>query len=313
MIYVVTLNPSIDYLMEIDKVALGQTNHSSRESVFIGGKGINVSIVLSNLGIQSTLVGFLAGFTGDYIEEQLHQYPHIISRFAHVAGLTRINVKLKGSSETEINGTGSQVSGSDQNHLKDLLATLTSHDMVVLTGRVASGMSDQWYVDVAQSLNERNIPFIVDIANQTMLKLLQYKPLLIKPNQKELEKIFATGDLDLPGIIEHGHKLVDLGARHCIVSMGKEGSILVSDAGVMTASIPTGQLVNSVGAGDSMVAGFIAGWLGSKSASEAYVMAASCGTASAYSTHLASSDLVRQIKEEVVVQQIKEEKNNGNS
>lgn len=313
MIYIVTLNPSIDYLMQIDQIALGQTNHSFSEAVFIGGKGINVAIVLNNLGEPSTLIGFLAGFTGDYIEGQLKHYPHVVSKFTHVAGLTRINVKLKGTTETEINGTGTQVNPHHQEILQQQLEQLTPNDLVVLTGRVGSGMSDDWYVSAAKLLSEKGIPFVVDIANETMLKLLHYKPLLIKPNQKELEQIFATSDLGLAGIIGYGKQLVRQGALHCIVSMGEEGSILVSDEKVMTANVPAGQLINSVGAGDSMVAGFIAGWLKSQSAKEAYAMAVSCGTASAYSPHLAPRDLVYSLRDEVVVQQIKEDMNNGNS
>lgn len=307
MIYVVTLNPSIDYLMELDSFELGVTNRSSHESTFIGGKSVNVSIMLNNLEVDSTLIGFVAGFTGDYIQKELETYPRIKTDFTKVSGITRINVKLKGVEETEINGVGSEIKNENLDQLEAKITKLKTSDIVVLTGSVAKGMDYKWYLKIAKHLHNHQIPFIVDISNDIMLDILEYKPLLIKPNKSELEQIFNTDSLDESELINYGKSLIERGAQHCIVSIGSEGSLFFSEDLVMKSGVPKGNLISSVGAGDSMVAGFLSSWINDKDSKKAYELAVSAGSATAYSNHLAHKDLVDELLNDVNVEIIKED------
>lgn len=293
--------------MDIDSFALGKTNRSSNESVYIGGKSINVSIMLNNLGVDSTLIGFMAGFTGNYIQQELKNYPHIHTDFIEVNGMTRINVKLRGIDETEINGVGTQISKENIIQLEDKMASITVDDLVVLTGSVAHGMDYDWYVQISKQLHDRNIPFIVDIASDVMLNIIQYEPLLIKPNESELKKIFNKTNMSEEEMMIDGKHLIDMGAKHCIVSLGDEGSFLFEQNEILRASVPHGQLVSSVGAGDSMVAGFIASWIKEKDYKLAYKLAVTCGSATAYSKHLADKQLVDRLYEQVIIRNIKED------
>lgn len=306
MIYTLTLNPSLDYIMSVDTLLIGETNRSTKEHLHIGGKGINVSIVLNNLGVETTALGFLGGFTGVYLQEALNQYACIQPAFLWHELDTRINIKIKNTIETEINGAGNELPKKLINDLENCLLSITATDFIVLSGSMAKGMPADWYVKIAKQLHEHAIPFAVDIASMDMLDLLQFKPLFIKPNQSELEKIFNVKISSIAEIIPYAQEMLTLGACNVIVSCGSAGAILVTTDAVYQATVPKGELVDSVGAGDAMVAGFIYGLLEKKlPIQRAFQYACSCGSATAYSTHLATKETIEKLYPEVLVEQIK--------
>lgn len=307
MIYILALNPSLDYHMNVEQLISGETNRSSSEQILIGGKGINVAMMLNNLGQSASLLGFVGGFTGAYIQDELKHYPHIQSKLTVVDANTRINVKVKGKLETEINGAGVPVSDRDVHHIEEQLKMITANDLVVLTGRVANGMNDEWYLKTAQYLHENDIQFVVDLSGPIVRDICRYRPLLIKPNQRELEQIFAATIQDMSALIHYGRSLVEEGAQYCMVSRGKEGSLLFHEDHVYTSNVPEGVLVNSVGSGDSMVAGFIRSYIQSQSLEEMYHLAVSCGSATAFSPHLASLEHVQKVQQRVHIYEIEEE------
>ena len=304
MIYTVTLNPSLDYIMHVPHLQVGATNRSEQEHIHIGGKGINVSLVLGNLGIPSTLLGFVGGFTGQYLTETVGKYPGLVANFLQIAGDTRINTKIKGAVETEINGAGPSVSATDIAALQTILDTLTSADCVILAGSMVK-MDPQWYLTIAAKLATKKVPFIVDISSDILLEILQYKPLLVKPNLAELEAIFNTKIQSQEELSAYAKTLVERGAQHALISLGKDGSILASNKGLYQATVPAGQLIDSVGAGDSMVAGFVYGYIAENlPLIEAYRYASSCGTASAYSQHLATRPLIEILYQQTEIKEL---------
>ncbi|WP_331836553.1 PfkB family carbohydrate kinase [Erysipelothrix piscisicarius] len=213
MIYIVTLNPSIDYLMTPKTLSLGVTNRSQEEQIRIGGKGINVGIVLNNLGQSSTCIGFLGGFTGNHVREELKKYPLLVDGFMDANNPTRINIKLDYKGETEINGSGHPIDDALIEELSTFITTLTPNDFVVLTGSVASGMSYDWYVSVCEALNKQNIPFAVDVSSDKLIDMIAYHPLLIKPNQDEIRAILGIeeNDLSLERLISESKILIERG------------------------------------------------------------------------------------------------------
>jgi len=264
MIYTVTFNPSIDYIAKTEKFLLGETNRTNKELIYPGGKGINVSIVLHNLGIESVSLGFIAGFTGDEIDRQLNAMG-INSDFIHLSeGCSRINVKIKtseeNSCETELNGMGPAISEEDINYLQKRISKLSEGDILVLSGSVPPSISKDIYSKLCKLSCEKGVKVIVDATGELLTNCLEYNPFLIKPNLAELEMIFDVTITDRKQVIEYASKLQNMGAKNVIVSMGADGAIFVSEEGkVMDLNAPKGELVNSVGAGDSMVAGFILG------------------------------------------------------
>lgn len=308
LIYIVALNPSIDYLMELDTFQIGATNRSKKESIFVGGKGINVSIMLNNLGVESTVLGFVSGFTGDFIKEELRKYPNIHTNFIEVKGSTRINIKLNGIEETEINGIGTEVLPDHIGKIEGQLRKLNSEDLVIFSGRVANGMDEAWYAKVIKNLSDKEIPFIIDISSNILFDILPFKPLLIKPNLNELELMYESGNLTESNIIKKGKDLIKKGAKHCIISLGEKGSLFFVDEHVYSSNVPKGTTISSVGAGDSMIAGFIASWQKNKDHLEAYKLASSCGTSTAYSPNLAQIDAIEKLHKRIEVIEIKEQK-----
>ncbi len=301
MIYTVTLNPSIDYLVSVPDFRTGMTNRTASEQLLPGGKGINVSIVLKNLGIPSTALGFAAGFTGDEIIRRLEKFG-IQPAFIRLSeGFSRINFKLKSIEGTEINGQGPKISPQEAQQLTDRLARLEDGDILFLSGSIPSSMSADTYRDILADLKGRKIQTVVDASGEALLKVLEYRPFLIKPNHHELGQLFGTALKPGEAVIPYGRKLQGMGARNVLISMAGDGAILIAENGdIFTAHPPKGTLKNGVGAGDSMAAGFMAGWMESGDYAHAFCMGVAAGSASAFSDNLATGEEIKNLYEKIV-------------
>lgn len=290
MIYTVTFNPSIDYIVRLEQFTTGEINRVNYEQILPGGKGINVSIVLKNLGHDSTALGFLAGFTGVAMQQMLHSFG-ITDDFVRLGdGFSRINVKIKAESETEINGQGPVITEEAQRALFKKLDRLTHGDTLVLAGSIPNTLPDDIYERIMERLDGRGIRIVVDATKNLLRRVLKYRPFLIKPNNHELGEMFGTELKTDDEIVFHAKKLQEEGATNVLISMAGDGAILLTAEGVFYRSAaPKGTLVNSVGAGDSMVAGFLAGFMESGGSYErAFYMGVAAGSASAFSPNLAT-------------------------
>ena len=289
MIATVTFNPSIDYIAQLDHFKLGQVNRAAHETVLPGGKGVNVSIALGNLGHANRALGFVAGFTGNEIERRL-QEQGVQTDFIHVVeGMSRINTKVKADKETELNGIGPNITAADVDALFTKLDALAAGDLLVVSGSVPATLPSDIYERILAHLDGRGINIVVDATRDLLLNVLPYHPFLIKPNNHELGEIFGATIERRDQVEPHARKLQEKGARNVLVSMAGEGAVLVPEEGpVLMSEAPRGTVVNSVGAGDSMVAGFIAGYLESGSYETAYRMGVCTGSASAFSANLAT-------------------------
>lgn len=301
MIYTVTFNPSLDYIVSVDDFKLGLTNRTSSELILPGGKGTNVSTVLKNLGFESTALGFVAGFTGNEIVKRLNDMG-IKSDFISIEnGISRINLKLKSIDGTEINGAGPDISEEKVNELMDKLNQLKEGDVLVLAGSIPSSMSDNIYRDIMADLKDRGVMIVVDATKDLLLNVLEYHPFLIKPNNHELGEIFDVKLTTREAVIPYGRKLQEKGARNVLVSMAGEGAVLIAEDGqVFDASAPKGKLINGVGAGDSMVAGFVAGWIEKQDYEYAFHMGVASGSASAFSENLATKEEIINVYNQVM-------------
>lgn len=302
MIYTVTFNPSLDYIVSVKDFRPGMTNRTSSELMLAGGKGINVSIVLGNLGIKSTALGFIAGFTGDEIVRRLHN-GGINSEFIKINdGISRINIKLKSIDGTEINGQGPHIESSHIEQLMNRLRRLESGDVLVLAGSIPAGISDNIYKDIMDMLKDKGVQIVVDATSRLLTNVLEYNPFFIKPNQHELGDIFNVTLNTQEEVIPYALKLKKMGAVNVCVSMGGKGAILVADDGnVYKAKAPDGILKNSVGAGDSLVAGFLSGWIEKKDYEYAFRKGVATGSASAFSERLATVGEVNMLIDKVVI------------
>lgn len=296
MIYTVTFNPAIDYVVRVENFSLGQVNRSSREEIQFGGKGINVSVMLNHLRTDSCALGFLAGFTGKAIEDDLHRMG-IRTDFIHLSqGMTRINVKLKAKEETEINGQGPEISQADFQKLLEQVALLQPGDTLVLAGSIPQSLPDDVYERIIQSLAGKDIQVVVDATRDLLCHVLKYRPFLIKPNHIELGEIFDRTLHTDEEIRECASLLQQRGARNVLVSMAGDGAILLDETGAFhKIAAPKGEVKNSVGAGDSMVAGFLAGYLQSRDYETALRTGAAAGSATAFSEGLAQRDEVQAL------------------
>lgn len=297
MIYTVTFNPSIDYAIITDGFTLGGINRTMSETILAGGKGINVSTVLHNLGCESVALGFTAGFTGGEIERLLDR-DGVKSDFISLKnGMSRINVKLKDKEETEINGSGPEIDSQSLNALMTKLSLLREGDYLVLAGSIPSTLPDTVYLDIMQMLSGKGVNIIVDASKNLLLNVLPQKPFLIKPNNIELSEMFGVPTLyDKDEIISYAKKLQDMGARNVLVSMAGDGAVFVSENGLeLKSEAPAGVVINSVGAGDSMVAGFIAGYIENGDFEKAFRLGIASGSASTFSRFLATSDEIYAI------------------
>ena len=303
MIYTVTLNPSLDYTMKLEKFRSGSLNRAASEQIMPGGKGINVSTVLANLGCPSVALGFLAGFTGEEIERRLRQRG-IQTEFLYLKeGVSRINVKLweetetGKAEETEINGSGPQVTPSELEVLLERFGRLQTGDVLVLAGSVPSGLPDTIYQDICKNVQGNGVRLVVDAAGSLLERVLPYHPFLIKPNQYELGELFGVSLQSRKDVIPYAKKLQERGAVHVLVSMGGEGAVFVGENGVVYESpAPEGTVLGTIGAGDSRVAGVLAGFLKTEDYQEAFLTGLCAGSASAFSDTLATAEEVAKIR-----------------
>ena len=284
MIYTVTFNPSLDYIVAVDDFQLGLTNRTSSELILPGGKGINVSTLLMNLGIESTALGFMAGFTGDEIVRELQEMG-VKSDFIRIdEGISRINLKLKSIDGTELDALG-------------------EGDVLFLAGSIPSSMPDDMYRRIMARLEGKGVMIVVDATKDLLLNVLEYHPFLIKPNNHELGDIFGVELKTREEVVPYGKKLQEMGARNVLISMAGEGAVLIAEDGqVFDKPAPKGHLVNAVGAGDSMVAGFMAGWMDKQDYEHAFCMGIASGSASAFSEYLATKSEIEAIYKQVRVE-----------
>lgn len=297
MIYTVTFNPAIDYIAEVNSINEGKINRAMSEKVLAGGKGINVSIVLKNLGIDSVALGFIAGFTGKEIKRQVENHG-ISTDFVYLENkFSRINVKILSkvaeivSEETAINGEGPKISDEEIEELMQKMDKLEKGDFLVLAGSVSRKMKDDIYEKICTRIENKQIKIVADATGKLLLNVLKHKPFLIKPNKAELEEIFEDEINTNEEIIMYAKKLQDMGAENVLISLGQDGAILLTkNKNVLYAKAPKGILINSVGAGDSMVAGFLAGLITYDDYEKAFKMGIAAGTASAFSENLATKD-----------------------
>lgn len=296
MIYTVTFNPSLDYIVSINDFQLGKTNRTVQEQLLPGGKGINVSTVLCNLGIETTALGFVAGFSGREIIRMAETIGFPCDFITVPEGFSRINVKMKDFDGTEINGMGPVIGQDAVEELMEKLRLLKEGDVLVLAGSIPKSLPDSIYRDILQELKGKGILFVVDATKDLLLNVLPYHPFLIKPNNHELGEIFGTEIETREDVEPYARKLQEMGARNVLVSMGGQGAVLLDEnRQVHMLPAPEGTLVNAVGAGDSMVAGFIAGWIERKDYSHAFRMAVAAGSASAFSDKLATKNDIKNL------------------
>lgn len=300
MIYTVTFNPSLDYIVLVEDFKLGEVNRTKEEIIYPGGKGINVSIVLKNLGLDSIAFGFIAGFTGVEIENRVKTLGCQTDFIKVPTGISRINMKLKSKEESEINGQGPNISKESLDELMRKLEYLGEEDILVLAGSIPSSLPTHIYEDILKRLEHKKIRVVVDATKELLLNVLKYHPFLIKPNNHELGELFGVTLNTREEIITHARKLKDLGARNVLISMAGDGAILLSEDGeVYESNAPKGNVVNSVGAGDSMVAGFLAGYLEKGDLYQGFRMGVATGSASAFSEELAKKDEVLKLLETI--------------
>ena len=303
MIYTVTLNPSIDYIVRLGKVNVGSVNRMESDDKFAGGKGINVSRVLKRLGIDNTATGFIGGFTGKFITDTLENEA-IATKFVQVSEDTRINVKIKADAETEINGTGPTVSPEQLIALKDILLGLSEKDTVVFAGSSNKNLGNVVYKELISLTRQTGAQVVCDFEGQTLIDSLEFQPLLVKPNNHELGDIFGVKLENLDEIEKYAREILAKGAQHVIISMAGDGALLVTKDGAYFAKPIKGIVKNSVGAGDSMVAGFTGEFVRSGNAVEAFKWGVACGTATTFSDDLAVAAFINETYEKVEVEKI---------
>lgn len=299
MIYTVTLNPAIDYVMHTGELCPGGITRSEYEEYFIGGKGINVSVMLKTLGADSTALGFVAGFTGQLICDYLKEIGIKEDFIRLSSGFTRINVKLKSSLESEINGAGPTVSQDDTKNISEKLVGALNDDWIVISGSAPKNSPDDIFEQTVCAASRTPAKTVIDCSGDKLIPLLKYRPFLIKPNHHELSQAVGEDVTDHRSAAAAAEKLRSLGAQNVLVSMAGDGAVLVCDEGVFSVKAPKGELKNSVGAGDSMVAGFIAGYIGTGNFENALRLACAAGSATAFSPGLAEKSLIDRLIKEI--------------
>lgn len=296
MVYTVTFNPALDYVVRVEDFQTGETNRTASDEIQFGGKGINVSTVLRNLGVDNVALGFLAGFTGKGLQQGLREIGINTDFIWLEDGLTRINVKIKADKETEINGQGPDIPPAALDQLFDKLDRLKEGDVLVLSGSIPKSLPDDIYQRILKRLSARGILTVVDATRDLLCAVLPYRPFLIKPNDRELGEIFGKTLSSDEEIEECARQLQARGARNVLVSMAGAGSLLVDETGkTHRLGVPKGTVRNSVGAGDSMVAGFLAGWLQEHDYAAAHKLGAAAGSATAFSDGLAEKEQILEL------------------
>lgn len=296
MIFTVTLNPSLDYIVGLNEFHEGEVNRSEWENIFPGGKGINVSMVLKNMGIENVVLGYVAGFTGKEIQNRVKAFGCTTEFVKLKSGISRINVKVKANRESEINGRGPDITNKELAKLFKRLELLKKGDILVLAGSIPKALPADTYEKIMKALENRGIKIVVDATGELLFKVIKYRPFLIKPNNHELGEIFGMTLKTREEIIQYARRLREMGAQNVLISMAVDGAILIGDDdNVYEMKAPKGVVKNSVGAGDSMVAGFLAGYLENEDLGEAFRMGVAAGSASAFSETLATKDEVLKI------------------
>ena len=306
MIYTVTLNPSIDYVVNMEQLVEGMVNRVSTEHFYAGGKGINVSQILNQHGISNRALGFISGFTGNFIEGSLKE-KGIDTDFIRLSGgYSRINMKIKTmTDETEINGMGPHIPKTEIDKLYRQLDLLTADDTLVLAGSIPATLPDDFYEKVMEHVQDRGVKVVVDATKNLLLNVLTYRPFLIKPNHHEIAEMFGVTISTTEDLLQYGNRLKDMGARNVLISMGGDGAILLAENGeVYRSNVPKGVVKNSVGAGDSMVAGFIAGYEKTQCYEQALRLGAASGSATAFSSDVATAEEILALVKEIVVQKL---------
>ena len=303
MIYTVTLNPSIDYLVEVESFQMGKVNRTSYDAKFPGGKGINVSRVLKRLGNSTTALGFIGGQTGEFVKRFLRQ-EEIFTDFTEIAGDTRINIKLKTGLETEINSQGPVISKGNYQQLFSQIEQLNNNDILILSGSIPPSVPSDVYEAMARSCTHNGIKVVVDTSGKGLLNVLPHRPFLIKPNHHELGELFSTEISTIDDAREYGAKLVEAGAQNVIVSMAGQGAVLCSGGESYSANVPKGNVINSVGAGDSMVAGFIGTYERTGNVLSAFRFSLAAGSATAFSSDLGTLDKIEELLPQIAINQL---------
>lgn len=297
MIYTVTLNPSIDYIVRLDELKTGITNRTTSEEYYIGGKGINVSCVLAELGIKSTALGFVAGFTGEAIEKGLKN-PKITADFITLkSGISRINIKIKAGEETEINCQGPHIDEEELLNLFDKIDNIQSGDTLIIAGNIPNTLPDDVYERIIEKLDGKDVRIVVDATKKLLVNSLKYKPFLIKPNRQELSEIFDTTVKTESDVVKYAQELQKMGAKNVLVSLGGDGALLVDEFGKVHKEgvIKGHKVLNTVGSGDSMVAGFVAGCIDKNDYAYALKLGSTCGNATAFLNGLATKDKIDEL------------------
>ncbi|WP_335872820.1 1-phosphofructokinase [Bacillus sp. 2205SS5-2] len=306
MIYTITLNPSLDYMMTIEDFEIGSLNRANDTDFYPGGKGIMVSRMLRVLEEASTATGFLGGFTGDFIAKKLEK-EEINTSFFKVNDASRINVKVSGKEETELNAPGPPISQTQIDELMSLIKNLTSEDALVLAGSVPSSIPSNFYEEIAKICFEKDIRFVVDAEKHLLLPTLKHKPYLIKPNHHELGEIFDTTISTHEDALYYGKKLLEMGPQHIIISMGGNGAVFLSEALQLIGEVPRGEIISTIGSGDSTVAGFLAAITKGRSLFEAFGLGLASGTASAFTSGLASNEEIVKMIPYIKIESIHQE------
>lgn len=295
-VYTVTLNPSLDYIVSVKDFRLGLTNRTSSEKWMPGGKGINVSVVLHNLGVSNTALGFKAGFTGEEIERRLGELGVCTDFIPVEQGFNRINVKVISVDGTEINGAGPVIRTEHIDQLMKKLDVLQTEDVLFLSGSIPPSLSKDIYSDIMKKLKHQGVRIVVDAAGELLCNVLEHRPFLVKPNRQELGELFGTELTNRASAIPYGRKMQEMGAANVLISLGADGAVLLTEDGeVMQSQAPCGKVVNSVGAGDSMLAGFMAEWLDRHDYRQAFYRGIAAGSASAFSDGLCKREAVEAL------------------
>ena len=296
MIYTVTLNPSIDYVVRLKGLTAGITNRTESEEYYFGGKGINVSCVLAELDIDSTALGFTAGFTGDAIENGIRNYRITTDFIKLKKGISRINIKIKADEETEINGQGPHISDEELNSLFEKLDHIQNGDTLILAGSVPNTLPDDVYERMLERIKDKNIRIVVDATKKLLVNSLKYKPFLIKPNRQEISEIFDVEVKTEEDTEKYAKKLMEMGAQNVLISLGGDGAMLIDEFGNKhKMGVVKEKVINTVGSGDSMVAGFVAGYEKEKSYPYALKLGSACGNATAFLPGLATKEKINDI------------------
>ena len=305
MIYTITLNPSLDYVVEVKDFHMGAVNRTAGEAIMPGGKGINVSLMLKELGCESVATGFLAGFTGAEIRRLLSERDLPDNFLFLKNGFSRVNVKLRCAEETELNGAGPFVSAEEKESLLGWLAqTVSNGDTIVLSGSVPRSLPSDIYGEMIRRISSENVRVVADVAGNLLKEILSYRPFLIKPNHHELGELFGCQIESRDEAVFYARKLQAKGAENVMVSLAADGAVLVTEDSVFYAEAPKGRLVNSVGAGDSSVAGFLSGWLASKDPMQALSLAVAAGSATAFSEGIGEKSMIDSLLGQVKVVRI---------